>query len=577
MPLIFRHWPACPRALMVLMPTLLSACGGGDESSSSEIDDSESTAGLSEAYILQTGEPAPSCFEADEEDLAFTNVTLSIGLCFEGPESTADDPVKGQYGGIATGDYNKDGVLDLYISLGRSAPGRLFKGTGTGSYKDVTHSSGITPRSPDASAQFFDIDEDNDLDLVSMQPGPKPLQMFGNNGDGTFTDISSSIDLPLTKQTLSFGASDYDLDGDLDLFFSHWGTDHDKDPMQHLWQNQGNGSYLDVSENVEIIPFLRPSSGILSENSFMPLFVDFDHDNYPDVLLVSDNFSTQVLRNASGGGFFDITNAEEITDESGMGTDLADYDGDGDLDWFVSAIFREPPDPYSEVTSGNRLYRNDGNGFYTDVTDQAGVRNSGWGWGSCFADFNNDSLPDIYVVNGFYVVSEETGNIIENRLEEYHHDLARMYINNGDGTFTERSEELGVADSGQGRGLLCYDYDRDGDVDMLIANHLSAPTLYRNNNFGQDNNFINIRLWDANSNPQDAIGARILAKKGDKQWVSEITNITSYLTQSPLEVHFGLGQTEQLDSLRVEWAGPNAEVTELTDIDANQFITITKP
>jgi hypothetical protein len=274
---------------------------------------------------------------------------------------------------------------------------------------------------------------------------------------------------------------DYDVDGDLDLFVAHWQPYTTQDRWEFLWRNQGDGTFTDVSNIADIGRFPADETGedlpVEKEYSFTPIFADFNKDRYPDILLASDFNSSQVLVNNGGSGFVDMT-PDLVDDRAGMGAAVADYDNDGDLDWFVSAI----GDTREEflvigLLNGNRLYQNDGGGNFSNVTDFAGVRQGFWAWGTCLADFDNDGDQDLFIVNGFDGMTEEQS--VSRNYENFNEDPAFLYINNGDGTFTDRAAELGMTHTAMGRGLVCYDYDRDGDLDMLIANSGEAPSLYR--------------------------------------------------------------------------------------------------
>ena len=267
---------------------------------------------------------------------------------------------------------------------------------------------------------------------------------------------------------------------------------------------------------------------------FQPQFSDLDRDGHLDVVFSSDSRTSQLFWNNGDGTFTDGTLAAGVgTDKSGMGSALGDYDRDGDLDWFVTAIFDTP---FLGANPGNRLYRNNGNRTFTDVTTAAGVRNSGtgselsWGWGAAFLDYDNDSDQDLAMTNGWIALG-------------YGGDHTTLRQNNGDGTFTDVSVASGITDTGQGRGLLRVDYDADGDLDFLIANYGAAPILYRNDG-GNDANWLRVKTEGTISN-RDGIGAFIKvvpdADLPEQFQVWEVGSGDSYLSQSELTAHFGLG------------------------------------
>jgi hypothetical protein len=252
-----------------------------------------------------------------------------------------------------------------------------------------------------------------------------------------------------------------------------------------------------------------------------------------------------------------------------MGSALGDYDQDGDLDWMVTAIFDTP---VRVSAPGNRLYRNDGNRTFTDVTTAAGVRNSGvgqelsWGWGVDFFDYDNDRRLDLAMTNGWA------------SLGDYPNDDTTLRRNNGDGTFSDVTTGSGITDTGQGRGLLTLDYDVDGDLDVVVVNNVGPPILYRNDG-GNEGDWLRIETVGTVSN-RDGIGARItltpdLAAPDDIQY-REIVSGNSFLSQSEMTAHFGLGEDAQsIDRVVIRW--PSGVVQTLSDVTPNQVLTVEEP
>ena len=275
-----------------------------------------------------------------------------------------------------------------------------------------------------------------------------------------------------------------------------------------------------------------------------------------------------------GGGLYTFryaTDRSVITDDNGMGSSVADFDNDGDLDWFVSSIsLGDPPDGRETEKdnsgfslSGNRLYRNDGSGVFSDQTESAGVRKGYWGWGSCAADFNNDGFLDIFHVNG---MDEPSTNA-------YLKDPSRLFINNADGSFTEYSEPLGLTDRESGRGVTCFDGDQDGDIDILIANNRASARLFRNDG-GNQLNYLNLRLRAKAPNTR-AIGARIYVTGGGITQLREIHNGNNFVSQNPAEQHFGLNRINLVDSVRIVW--PDGSESSRANVGPNQRIVVNYP
>ena len=254
-----------------------------------------------------------------------------------------------------------------------------------------------------------------------------------------------------------------------------------------------------------------------------------------------------------------------MIDDHGMGSAVADFDADGDLDWFVSSVFYggegQTPDPFR----GNRLYRNDG-GTFVDATDQAGVVDGGWGWAACAIDFENDGDLDIYHTNGWVGL----GSTVE---ADYTADRSRAFVNAGDGTFTDRAGPLGLDDAEFGRAAVCADFDNDGDVDILLLHE--GATLWENESRGA--NFLRVQLRGLPPNTE-AVGARITVTTtgaGDTRVrMRELTLGSNYLSQNPLVQVFGLGGQTECD-VEVEW--PDGRRTRLAQVAAGETLLVTHP
>ncbi len=491
---------------------------------------------------------------ASDQPLSFTDVTLAAGFDYEhgylpGPDWEND--WREMAGGVAAGDYDGDGWVDLYVVRGDIGPNLLFRNKGDGTFEEVGGPAGVGLDGKLHSGPIFgDIDGDGLLDLFVGGINFTPSFLFRNKGDGTFEDITAISGLNQVDLSVSASFGDYDRDGDLDLFIARWWGGR-------LFNNNGSGNFSDVTVAAGV-------SGSGDEWDLNGNFADINNDGWPDLLISGDFGSSRVFINNQDGTFSNATDSTVLTDENAMGAAIGDYDHDGDLDWFVSSIHDPNPETGTGKwgISGNRFYRNKGDGTFDDVTDASGVRNGFWGWASCFADFNNDRFLDLYHVNGFD--SASSGNLV------FLTDPARFFTANGDGTFTEQSTVLGVDHTGQGRGLVCFDYDRDGDLDLFIANNGQSPVLYQNN-IGNTANFLNIKLQGFLPN-RDAIGARIYLTAGDITQMREIRAGGNYVSQNPLETHFGLGSITSVDQVRVVW--PDGVSTTLNNIAAGQFLSI---
>ena len=429
-------------------------------------------------------------------------------------------------GGVASGDLDADGDIDLFLVSEGSEVNLLYLNRGDGTFQEVAADYGVS-------------------DTPLYESGP------------LFVDVTpeTGLVLPEWVDTYSITAGDINGDNLLDLFLTHWALAPTIGQQHLLWRNSGGGSFVDVTSPYGL-------DGL--RHTFTANFSDIDLDGDLDILLASDFGNSKVLRN--DGGILVEQPASVLTDENGMGASVGDYDNDGDLDWFVTSIW--DPDGIAEANwglSGNRLYENDGQGGYTDVSIRAGVRVGYWGWGSCFADFDNDGNLDLFHVNGF--------NSVESDASEFWADPSRLFMSNGDGTFVERSSDLGLDDTKQGRGVVCFDADRDGDIDIFISNNRASPSFYVNEGTGL-NNYLEIVLRGASPNTQ-GIGARITVMTGGGgQQIREIRAGNNFLSQSPAEAHFGLGGEQTVD-VSVRW--PDGNLTDLEDVWANQVLVIPHP
>lgn len=483
----------------------------------------------------------------------FTEVTAAAGVDYVHNVADPGDEEELVAGGVAAGDYDGDGWTDLYAVRGASGPNLLFRNLGDGTFAEVAAAAGLAlSGSTGSGPTFADVDGDGWLDLLLGGLAGAQPRLFRNLGDGTFEETTASSGLFASDDTFSSAFGDYDRDGDLDIFLSHWLSTGIGSP--HLWRNDGGG----VFNPVDFIAGIAPTYTDL-DYTFAPSFSDYDGDGWPDLLITGDFGTSQIFHNLRDSTF-ELATTPVISDENGMGSAIGDYDGDGDLDWFVSSIW--DPDGKAEGNwgiTGNRLYRNDG-GVFVDATDEAGVRQGYWGWGSCFADFNLDGVLDLFHVNGFPIP----------QAVEYHEDPARLFIGNGNGTFTERGAELGVADSGQGRGIVCFDYDRDGDVDLFIANN-NGPSVLLRNDLPAGPHYLRVLLRGAGAN-SEGIGAWVTITAGGRSQLREIRAGSNYVSQNPALAHFGLGTATVVDRLDVRWPSGLEEVQ--TGIAADQELVL---
>ena len=561
--------------LLLTGALLLFACGGGGGSSSSP--------------PPPTGPTTPPTPPPDPvEPPSFSDVTAASGIGFDVGYMLNLSNLEVELvapSGVAAGDYDGDGLIDLVVVRGDLGANLLYRNLGDLQFEEVARQAGIAwshaigENYRHGSPGLADLDGDGDLDLFMPGMGGDPSLLYRNNDDGTFTNVTPGSGLDLIDSEFSFSPAfgDYDLDGDLDMLLAHWGSPRDRsDPLtepEYIWRNDTDEVgmlFTPVTIEAGVAPsILNPNDPLttrdMEDYSFSPSFARIDEDKHPDILMVADFNHTQVFRNRLDGTFENVTDFDVIIDGNGMGSALGDYDGDGDLDWFVSSILAtgtEVPEHISKI--GNRLYRND-SGRFIDVTDQAGVADGGWGWGSCFLDFENDGDLDIYHTNGWSQADE---------FGAFSNDKSRAFVSDGEGTFVEMASELGLDDSDSGRGVVCADFDNDGDVDILQLHRRTGfgATLWRNDS--QDNNYLAVKLKGKAPNT-GAVGARILIRAGGEDQMREVIIGSNYLSHNPTDQYFGLGSAAQIETLTVQW--PDGSETLMQDVEANQRMTIDHP
>jgi len=458
-------------------------------------------------------------------------------------------------GGATASDYDNDGWVDLFVTRIDDTD-ILYRNLGNGTFQDVSVSAGFTDVLPTNGAIFGDIDNDGDQDLYLTTTNGSRFYLYLNNGVGGFTEqaVPRGAAIPVTPGTKGQGVAlgDYDLDGYLDVFTSDWGqtASNSASRLLHNLGSPNPGHFEDVTATSGLDQF--PSN---FSYRFSPRFADMDNDGLPDLTIASDFGTSQLFWNNGDGTFTDGTQAAGVgTDNNGMGSTIADFDADGDLDWFVTAIWAGG---HGDFDGGNRLYVNNGDRTFTDGTVAAGVLDASWGWGTSFLDYDNDGDLDLIATNGWdeFVLNDPT----------------TLWQNNN-GVFTDVSLAEGITDSDMGRGLLTLDYDNDGDLDLFITNNAGQPILYRNDS-GSGNAWLRIDTQGTVSN-RDGIGARImvdpdLTVSGDEQY-RFIDGGSNFLSQNQMIAHFGLGAVVSIDQVTITW--PSGIVQTFFDVAPNSVL-----
>ena len=400
---------------------------------------------------------------------------------------------------------------------------------------DAWRSSGVV---------LFDFDGDGDLD-AHMSSIEQPFRLLENLG-GTpprfaWRDDPSAMDDELPHYGYGGGVGDFDRDGDLDLYTTEWKKGSDLVPGMHharLFVN-GGGRFEEAGPELGSEALAANPGGIWV---FSPSFVDLDEDGWLDLALVADNHTSKLLFNEGGTRFVDRSFEAGINlERTGMGSTFGDFDGDGHLDWYVTAIFNRNHDacPEGECSSGNRLYLNRGPRCFEDVAYATGTHAGDWGWGATAFDMDNDGDLDLVETNGFRVPYGGPGSVFDDR-------PMRAWRNEGlSASGLPRFVDVGAAtglagERGQGRGLLSFDYDLDGDLDLLIA-HNGEPLRLLRNEGGEANCSLRVRVEGGEGR---ALNARVSVRRaaGDEAlMVRELGVRQAFSGQSPSVAHVGLG------------------------------------
>ena len=506
----------------------------------------------------------------------FTDITVSAGVDYL--HYSGGPPIEAAImtGGAAAGDFDGDGWTDLFITrLG--ATDILFRNLGNDpngnhqGFSDVSAARGFTQILNTNGAAWGDIDNDGDLDLYLTAIESLRFYLYINDGSGNFTEQAllrgAAIETATSHSGFSVTFGDYDRDGYLDIHTDEWDyfCNHSR-----LLRNRGAtapGNFTDETD----------AAGVGDVRyTFASRFCDLDGDGWADLAIASDFGYSRLFWNNGDGTFTNGTGAAQVgTDENGMGSALGDVDGDGRLDWFVTSIY-DPDETCAAANcgwsySGNRLYRNEPNRLFSDQTDAAGVRNGHWGWGAVFLDCDNDRDLDLVMTNGFILTFTPTD-------DPFNDDPMRFWENDGLGQFTEISAAVGVTDTRSGKGLLTFDYDKDGDLDIFVVNNFEHPVLYRNDG-GNGNDWLRIKAIGTHSN-RDGLGAFVTVMPDTDQpgeiMVREINAGSHYLGQSEFIAHFGLGPAaEPVDLVTVRW--PSGLVQKLHGVLPNQLLIVEEP
>jgi hypothetical protein len=494
--------------------------------------------------------------------------------------------------GVAIFDYDNDGWPDIFLVNGTRLEGlpsgaapsnHLYRNNHDGTFTDVTVETGLTATGWGQGVCVGDYDNDGWEDLYVTYYGKNRL--YHNQG-GVFTQVAEKAGVAGSGKAWGSGCAfvDYDRDGKLDLIVTNY-VDFDLStapaPGQRatclwkgvpvmcgprglpgakniLYHNKGDGTFEGVTTKAHI----DRTDG---HYSLSVSTLDFDEDGWPDIYVACDSTASILYRNNHDGTFTDVAVTagaaynEDGREQAGMGTTVADFNGDGHLDIFKTN--------FSDDTS--TLYRNNGDGTFTDATSSAGLGlyTQYLGWGTMFFDFDNDAWPDLILANG-HVYPEVDSQHLGSSFKE----PRILYHNNGDGTFSDISASAGsgITTPASSRGMAVGDLWNDGRMSAVVSN-MNAPASLLVNQVRTPNHWIAIHPVGTKSN-RDGIGARIAVKAGSRVLVDEVRSGSSYISNSDMRVHFGLGTVGKVDWIEIRW--PSGLSERFTDLGVDAIHTV---
>lgn len=532
-----------------------------------------------------------------------------------------------QGGGVCIGDINADGLQDIYFT-GNISPNKLYLNKGNLKFEDITDKAGITklPGEWTMSATMVDIDGDGDLDIYQClgrvdDPEKRRNRLFINNGNTTFTDKSKESGIDDDTYSVMANFFDYDNDGDLDMYLATHPTDfadkfktkalqkveQHKNNSNHFYINNGNGSFTESHLKVGIDNHAYSLSGTVG---------DLNDDGYLD-LYVANDFAMNdfVYMNDGKGKFIDASlKAISKTGINAMGSDIADINNDGLPDIFVTDMDMEQNYSYQTFQLSNQievmrvlynagygyqnrsnsLQLNNGDGTFSEISRSAGISSTDWSWSTFLADMDNDGYKDVFVANGFvqdfHVDEMESYNKLRravriNDTTLYNQLLKELnkytlnhpnfiFRNNGDLTFTDTRDDWGIYHHSISYAALYSDLDNDGDLDIVCNNANEEAFVYRNNadKMADKNNWLQFTFKGYAKNSA-GLGTKVTVYyDSSKMQTAQHSNVRGYISTTENDVHFGMGKSKQADKVEIEWLDGYKQV--LRNVACNQTLAL---
>lgn len=531
--------------------------------------------------------------------------------------------------GVAVGDINNDGLEDIYVT-GNLVDNKLFLNKGDLTFEDITTSAGVaSPNVWSSGVSMADVNGDGWLDLYVCKSGPlegdnRNNELFINNQDGTFTEAAAAwgiADKGLSNHAAFF---DYDKDGDLDMYLLNNSTrsvgiydlrkgqreKRDPDGGNKLYRNDGS-QFTDVSEAAGIY-------GSAIGYGLGVTFADVNNDNWQDIFVSNDFFERDYLYINNQDGTFDEVLERSITETSmgSMGADIADLNGDGKPEIFVTemlpndhervktkTVFENWDKHKANAAAGyhhqftrNTLQWNRGNTdglpVFSEVSRLSGIEATDWSWGALIFDYNNDGRDDIFVANGIYkdLTDQDYINFYANntlQFEEYRKDSVVitklidaipsvplqnfLYQNNGDFQFEDVANDQGLSDKVFSNGAAYADLDQDGDLEIIVNNINGELLLYKNQSIESGNtNYLKLNFGNKGHKYS---GTKVSVIKGDQVQTKEYIPVKGYMSSMSHEMHFGLGADTANLTLIVKW--PDGGTSTISDVVPNQNLDLT--